>query len=267
MEKIHFRVFEVIEPGENPSRLSAAFDIFIITLIIINVILVIADTFSGIPYNIRRFFYAAEIVSVVIFTIEYILRLWISDKLYPKKQPVVARIRYIFSFMALIDLFAILPFYLPLVFTVDLRVLRMFRLLRLLRLLKMNRYITALVSIGNVIKSRANQLLSSLFVMALLMIMSSVLMYYLEYPAQPESFENALSGLWWVTSAIAKVQYGASFPLTNLGRVLGAVIALLGVGLVAVPTGIISAGFLAQSKEEKEQKAKQFCPYCGENIE
>lgn len=248
---------------------SVIFDWFIIVLIIINVFIVVLDTFQGFPAWMVSAYRNAEVVSVIIFTVEYALRLWTADYIFADMKPYKARLKYAFSFMAVIDILAILPFYLPFIIRIDLRVLRMVRLLRLLRLLKVNRYTYALASIGNVLKRKAVQLISSLFVVAILMIMASVLMYNIEYEAQPEVFENGFTGLWWAVATLTTVGYGDIYPVTVAGRILGTVIALLGIGIVAVPTGIISSGFVEEIESEKqiEKEAKHYCPYCGKNID
>ncbi len=155
--------------------------------------------------------------------------------------------------MAIVDLLAILPFYIPFLLPIDLRILRLIRLLRLFRLFKMNRYTSGLSSIGNVLKKKSDQLVSSIFVVFLLMIISSVIMYYFENPVQPDVFSNAFSGLWWAISTFTTVGYGDIYPLTVAGKIFSAIIALLGIGLVAVPTGIISAGFMENIENNNKQ--------------
>ena len=266
MNKTKQRLFEIIEKTNDNDKTSKILDISIITLIFINVILVILDTFN-LPKTISKWFTYVEIFSVVIFTIEYVLRVYTADLLYPKLSPIKARIKYIFSFMAIIDLLAILPFYIPFIIPIDLRVLRMIRIVRLLRIFKINRYTSALSTIGNVFKSKKNQLLSSIFVVLLLMIIASVLMYNIESEAQPEAFGNAFEALWWAVATLTTVGYGDVFPITTLGKILSAIIALLGIGLVAVPSGIISAGFIESIEKDKtDENEKHFCPYCGKKI-
>ena len=270
MSKFKLRIFEIIQSANDDDTASKAFDLFIISLIILNVILVIADTFS-LPSSLKIISRYIDVFSVIIFTIEYILRIWTADILYPDNGVIFSRIKYIFSFMALIDLFAILPFYIPLIIPIDLRVLRVLRVIRLLRIFKVNRYTNALSVVGTVLKNKANQLISSMFVVALLMLISSIVMYSVENLAQPEVFTNAFSGLWWAIATFTTVGHGDIYPITAFGKVLSAIIALLGIGLVAVPTGIISAGFIEQMEQEKENKKcdieKHFCPYCGKKID
>lgn len=265
MKHIKKYIFELLDPTEQESKLERYIDIFIISLIILNVAMVIADTFQ-LPQYIKSVFNVLEGFSVAIFTVEYLLRLWTSNYLYPSLSAAKAHIKYIFSFMALIDLLAILPFYLPFIFPIDLRVLRAIRVIRLFRLFKVNRYTNSLSLIAAVFKNKANQLVSSVFVVGLLMIISSVLMYSIENPVQPEVFKNAFSGLWWAVATFTTVGYGDIYPITGAGKILSAIIALLGIGLVAVPTGIISAGFVENISDEKEEK-KHYCPYCGKRID
>lgn len=267
-KKIKHRTFEIIETANDGDTASKIFDIFIIILIVLNLVMVIAETFN-IPENWKSFLNYAETISVIIFTVEYLLRVWTSDLLYPKKSSFKSRIKYIFSFMALIDLLAILPFYLPLFIPIDLRVLRSLRVIRLLRIFKINRYTNALNTIGQVFKNKASQLISSIMVVGLLMIIAAVLMYNIENSVQPEAFSNALEAMWWAVATLTTVGYGDVYPITAAGKVLATIIAFLGIGMVAVPTGIITAGFseLVKSDEEKDSDEKKYCPYCGHKID
>lgn len=237
------RAYNLIRDDDENSFASNVFDSSIIVLIIVNVLLVILDTFTLPPW-LQSISSGIEAVSVIIFTIEYLLRLWTATFLYPSKRPLKARLRYIISFMAIIDLLAILPFYIPFIIPVDLRVLRTLRVIRLLRLFKVNRYTDALATIANVFKKKASQLFSSMFIVFLLMVISSVLMFNVENSAQPDKFTNAFSGLWWAVATLTTVGYGDIYPITVAGKLLSGIIAMLGIGLVAVPTGIISAGFV-----------------------
>ncbi len=268
-KKVKKTVFEIVQLAEKGNLASRIFDLIIIALIIINLIVVILETFD-IPDNVRTINNYIEIISVIIFTIEYLLRLWTADLLYPDTNCILAKFRYIFSFMAIIDLLSILPFYLPLIFLIDLRVLRALRIIRLFRLFKINRYTVAFSTIATVFKRKASQLISSVFVVGILMIISSVLMYNVENQAQPDQFNNAFSALWWAVATLTTVGYGDIYPVTVLGKLLSAVIALLGIGLVAVPTGIITSGFMEVIEDDKtnhKECKKKFCPYCGNRID
>ncbi len=269
------RVFSLIRDDDENSLAAQLLDGFIITLILLNVGIVIAETFEGIPPGALAWFRTFELFSVSVFTLEYLLRLWTADLAFPDRKPYAARFGYVFSFMALVDLFAILPFYLPFLLPADLLALRALRLLRLLRILKINRYTKALSTVGSVLKKKSPQLLSSLLVVIVLMIIASILLYNAEHAAQPTVFANALSGLWWAATTLTTVGYGDIYPMTVGGKIIGALIAFLGVGLIAIPTGILSSGFMEHSAkgggEEKEEQAeneqKCFCPYCGKRVE
>ena len=158
--------------------------------------------------------------------------------------------------MALIDLFAILPFYIPFIVKVDLRILRMLRLARLSRVVKVNRYTTALYKVLDVIKKKSSELISAVFMLLLLMLISSILIYYIESPAQPDVYQNALSGLWWSIAIFTSVWLGDIYPITTAGKILCALMAVLGVALVAVPTGIISSGFVEESSEDDDERLR-----------
>lgn len=209
------------------------------------------------PTGYQALSYKTEIISVIIFTIEYILRVWTSPYLYENIHPAIARLKYSVSFMAIVDLLSILPFYIPFIIPVDLRILRMFRMLRLLRLLKVNRYTDSLRTIWTVFKNKSTQLVSSFLAIFILLIVASVLMCDVEKTAQPDKFSNAISGLWWAVATFTTVGYGDIYPITALGKFLSGVIAILGIGLVAAPTGIISAGFIEEVENRKAENLLQ----------
>lgn len=267
-KRIKTIIYNVIRDDDTNNIVGNIFDGIIISLIMINVVTVIADTFA-LPSYVQEIFSCIELVSVIIFTIEYCLRLWTSDLIYKNCSFVKSRIKYIFSFMALIDLLSILPFYIPFIIPIDLRILRMLRIVRLFRVFKINRYTHALTTIGNVFKRKKTQLLSSIIMVFILMVVASVIMYNVENEAQPEMFSNAFDALWWAVATLTTVGYGDIYPITILGKMLSGIIAILGIGLVAIPTGIISAGFVEQTNEEKdtEENRKEFCPYCGHKID
>jgi len=271
MKKVKRRIFNIIESPENGGILSRRFDTSIVVLIVLNLILVVAETFSFPPsvFFVLKIF---DILSIVIFTLEYILRLWTADLLFPELSKGKARLKYVFTFMAFVDLIAIVPFYIPFIIPLDLRVLQTLRITRLLRLLKVNRYTDSFSAVGRVFKKRIGQLLSSMVMIILLMIIVSVLMFNVEHDAQPEKFDSAFSGFWWAIATITTVGYGDIYPITILGQILNGIFAFLSVGLIAIPTGIISAGFVEYFESEKttettEKDEKCFCPYCGHHLD
>ena len=232
-------------------------------LILLNVIAIFLESYKSVNEKYSTLFYGIELISIIIFSMEYLLRIWVADLQYPTLSPFKARLKYIFSFLGLVDLFSILPFYLPFLITIDLRVMRVLRLLRLLRLLKLNRHSKSLQLIGKVLKNTRNDILVTVFMVFILLVLASTLMYSLENEAQPEAFENIGQALWWAVATLTTVGYGDIYPITGLGKLLSGVIALLGIGIVALPTGIISSAYI-----EEVQKTKKTCkcPKCGEHI-
>jgi len=257
-QRIKRGVFEVIQPSVDATGrrriVSGIFDSMIMTLIVFSVLSVFICTFR-IPDWLFRILVRIEFVSIIIFTVEYALRIWTANLLYPDLNPVRARIRYVTSPMAVIDLISILPFLVPVLHTYNLVGVRVFRLVRLLRVFKLNRYSDALAAIGDVFRSKSQQMIASVFFVSMILILASLLIYYAEHDAQPDQFENAFSGLWWAVATLTTVGYGDIYPITPLGRFLGAIIAILGIGMVAVPTSILSAGFMETL--EKQSSGKQ----------
>ena len=262
-KRIKRLVFEVIQSSAAASPrtriASSIFDGVIMTLIVFSVLSVFICTFT-IPDWLFRILIRIEFVSIIVFTVEYALRIWTANLLFPELNPVRARIRYILSPMAIIDLISILPVLLPILHTYNLVGFRVFRLVRLLRIFKLNRYSDALAAIGEVFRSKAQQMIASTFLVFMVLILASLLIFYAEHDAQPDQFRNAFSGLWWAVATLTTVGYGDIYPITPLGRFFGAVIAILGIGMVAVPTSILSAGFmeaLEKNSASKENASKE----------
>ncbi len=251
------RIFEIISKAEDGDLVSQIFDWSIMALIALSIISIILESFAGIYAKWHSVFQVFETITVVVFSVEYILRVWTADLLYPEaKHP---RLKYIFSFMAIIDLLAILPFYLPFI-SADLRFLRMmrlFRLFRLLRVFKLGRYFEALQIIVKVIKSSGPQLIMSVALCMFVMLFSAIIMYTAENPVQPEQFPNVISSLWWAICTLTTVGYGDVYPITDIGRFLTSVISLVGIGIIAIPTGIIAAGFNQVISKERKDETKE----------
>ena len=254
-QKLKKRTFEIIEKSEKGDTVSKIFDICILFLICVNVLSVFAETFK-ISKGLRTVRADVELFSIIVFSVEFVLRVWTADFLYENTSPVKSKIKYIFSFMALIDLFAILPFYIPFVIKLDLRVLRILRLFRLARIVKANRYTKSLQKVIDVIKDKSAELFSAILMLFILMLISSVLIYYIESPAQPDVYTNALSGLWWSIAIFTSVWLGDIYPITAAGKILCALMAVFGVAIIAVPTGIISSGFVESGAESADNDKK-----------
>lgn len=239
---------------------------FIYLLIILNIVAIILESYENLNLKYSNEFYLFELFSVTIFTLEYFIRIWISDKTKEDKRE---RINFAFSTMGIIDLIAILPFYLPFIFPFDLRVLRILRLFRLLRIFKLSRYSKSLQTIKYIFKETRSELSITVFVTFVLMLLSSTLMFYIEHDDQPEQFANIGDAFWWAVATLTTVGYGDVYPITPLGKILSGIIALVGIGFVALPTGIISSAFIEKIQNDKKQKKQSEicnCPHCGKKI-
>ena len=256
MQKLRKKIFNIIQIGNKSDALSKSFDYFIVFAIIINLTVTLLDTFDEMaPY--AGIMDIIEFVTIIIFTIEYILRIWTADLLFPKKTHGMAILAFIFSIYGLIDLLTFLPYYLPIFFPAGTVAFRMFRVVRIFRLFKINAQYDAFNVILDVIKEKKNQLISSMVLIAIFLIFSSLCMYSFEHEAQPEVFANAFSGMWWAVSALLTVGYGDIYPVTFWGQFFAIIIAFLGVGMVAIPTGIISAGFVERYTKIKTYKSSE----------
>lgn len=237
------RIFEIIQIGSRTDWVSNLFDLFIVCVIFVNIFIAFFQTYEqSRPYESTL--HLLELVTNLIFLAEYVLRVWTAEYLYPEERVRRARVRFVFSFYGLIDLLTFLPYFLPFFFPAGAVAFRMLRVVRIFRLFRINARYDAFNVITDVLKDKKNQLVSSLFLIVMLMMASSLCMYSLEHDAQPEAFRNAFSGIWWSVSTLLTVGYGDIYPVTVGGRLMAIVIAFLGVGMVAIPTGIISAGFV-----------------------
>lgn len=257
------RVYEVLAVAAPGDKLSRAFDVFLVALIALNILAMVLETVEPCYKLAPRFFAWFETVSVLVFTVEYIFRVWSSTVSESYRSPVTGRLRYMLAPLAVIDLLAILPFYLPFL-GVDLRSFRALRLFRIVRIFKLGRYSTAMQLTGRVIASRGPELITTLSILLVLMLLSASLMYYAERDAQPDAFSSIPAAMWWAIATLSTVGYGDVFPLTPMGKLLASVIALLGIGMFALPTGILGAAFVEEIQRTKA--ARQRCPHCGRDL-
>ena len=249
------RIFELIQIGNREDSLSKTFDIFISVTIVLNIAVLFLETFDEMsPYY--DILHLMEMATIVVFCLEYALRIWTSEYLYPDCSKGRSVWRFILSYDGIIDLLAILPFF----FLSGFIVFRMLRVVRIFHLFRINKQYDSFHVITTVFIEKKNQILSSVFIILILMFASSLCMYSAEHGAQPEQFKNAFSGVWWSMSTLLTVGYGDIYPITALGKCMAIVIAFLGVGVVAIPTGIISAGFV-----EQYTKIKSMSTYAEEN--
>ncbi|MBQ9046629.1 MAG: ion transporter [Solobacterium sp.] len=238
------RVFSIIQIGNREDLPSRAFDYFIVAVILLNIACTFLETFAVMePYmHVLR---VVEQLTLLVFCVEYALRIWTAPLLYPGLTPWKAVVKFLHSYDGVVDLLTILPFF----FLDGFIVFRMLRVVRIFHLFRINSYYDSFNVITSVLYEKRNQLLSSLFILVVLILASSLGMYSAEHEAQPELFKNALSGIWWSVSALLTVGYGDIYPITPLGRAMAIVISFLGVMAVAIPTGIISAGFVENYNE------------------
>ena len=258
-------LYLLLEDQETRDRRARIVRAFLVALILLNVTAVIVETMEDVSASYRHFFRGFEYFSVAIFSVEYVVRLWVCRQCQTNGGGVIGRIKHALHPLMIVDLLAILPFYLPLLLPADLIFLRAIRLMRLLRVLKLGRYSDAVQVFYRVAMLKKEQLAVAGFGLGILLIIASSLMYYFERAAQPAIFGSIPHAMWWAVVTLTTVGYGDAYPVTAMGRLLASVIALLGIGMFALPAGILSAGFVEYG--EMQKKEAQRCPHCGENFD
>ena len=239
--KLKEKIFNIIQIGDKSNPISRMFDIFITVTIVANILVTFLQTFDELAF-LTTVFKGVEYVTIFIFCVEYILRIWTAEYLYPDKSKGRSKLRFLVSFDGIVDFFTIVPVF----FLSGFVIFRMLRVARIFHLFRLNAKYDSFNVITTVLYEKRNQIISSVFIVLILMLASSLCMYSVEHDAQPAVFRNAFSGIWWSMSTLLTVGYGDIYPITTLGRVMAIGIAYLGVGVVAIPTGIISAGFVEQ---------------------
>jgi len=251
------KLYRLLECEEERTPLSMLVNSFILGLILANVIAVILESVSSLRLQYAYWFRLIEVFSVAVFTVEYLVRVWVCVENGAYAGGIRGRLRYMRSPMAIIDLVAILPFYLTMFFHVDTRILRV---LRLLRVFKLSRYFATLGVLGTVLRNEGKTLAAAIFVMLILIVLSSAGIYVVERGSQPDAFGSIPDAMWWATVTLTTVGYGDVVPVTFTGRLFGVLITVLGVGMAALPAGIIASGFtteLAKRRERYEMTAKK----------
>ncbi|MCR4625484.1 MAG: ion transporter [Lachnospiraceae bacterium] len=242
------KIFNIIQIGSRDNMPSRMFDIGLTVVILLNILVTFLQTFDELS-ELSTVFTVIEGVTVIVFCIEYILRLITADYLYPEDSKVKSRLHFMVSFDGVVDLLTILPF----VFLSGFIAFRILRIVRIFHLFRINTQYDSFNVIRLVIHDRWKQIGSSLVIIFIIMLAASLGMYSVEH-AENEGFENAFSGMWWSVSALLTVGYGDIYPITVIGKIMGIIIAFAGVGLVAIPTGIISAGFVEQYRLNSESE-------------
>ena len=245
-DHIRYRLYEILEVRTSVDRAARIYDFIYFITILLNLTVSIMYTYEKYRLRYGETLLLAEQITVGIFCIDYILRLYTAKYMYPESNQPRAIRKYILSFTGITDLLSFLPYYLPFFFPSGAVAFRMLRIMRVFRLFRINAYYDSFRLITEVLNNKRQQLFSSVFTILILMLASSLCMYSLEHEAQPDVFTNAFSGIWWATSTLLTVGYGDIYPITTLGKLFGIFITFLGVAMVAIPTGIISAGFVDQ---------------------
>lgn len=261
------RIWEIVEvaaPGDNASRV---FDISILSLIFLNVIAIVLESVASVRASYGAVLHAFDLFSVAVFTIEYVLRVWSCTTDERFARPISGRFRFALKPLSLVDLLAVAPFYLPFI-GVDLRVLRVLRMFRILRIAKIGRYYTSLTLIQNVLRAKKEELALTLGVGAMLVVISSTVLYHCENPVQPEVFSSIPATMWWAVATLTTVGYGDMYPITVIGKIMAGIIAVTGIGMFALPTGILGAGFVDEIQRRRQlvELPDDVCPHCGERL-
>jgi len=263
------RIWEIVEVARPGDRASRVFDISILALIVLSVLAIILQSVEGINRQYHSFFRAFEVFSVGVFSLEYLLRIWSCVEEPRFSRPLLGRLRLALQPLLLLDLLAVLPAYLVF-YSMDLRFLRTVRLIRLVRVTKLARYLRALQNLGRVLRAKREELLVTSGLMFLLLVVASCLVYAAEHEVQPEQFPNIPAAMWWAIATLTTVGYGDIYPVTVEGKVLASVVAVLGIGLFALPAGILGSGFMeAMNKDGKQgsgDESPPVCPHCGKQL-
>lgn len=261
------KVYDTLEFAALGRRgVSLYVNVFLVSVIVINSLAIVLHTIPEVRHNhlYETIFQYIEVISVIIFTIEYFLRIW-SCVENPRYRHGWGRVRYVFSFWGLVDFLGIFPFYFTLL-TSDFGIIRILRVFRLFRLFRVTRYSHALKIIQNVLTETKEELLICFSFIVFTLLISSSLMYYLEHNAQPTKFSSIPASLWWGVITMTTTGYGDMYPITPAGRILAGVTLMLGIALFALPTGIVASGFIEQIRQMKNPKRHR-CPHCGEWID
>ena len=260
MRALRYRVYQLLEKAEEGDRASRLVDVGLFILVSVNVLAVSLETVDSLHRAYKDIFWWIEIVSVTLFTLEYGLRLWSVAASANERgiSSLKARLSYVFSPTGIIDLVAILPSLLPLLFgSIDLRWLR---ILRLARLFKFSHYTTALEDLISSVRRERQSFIATIYLLFLALMISSTLIYVFEHELQPENFGSIPESMWWSFVTLTTVGYGDVVPMTAVGRAIAGLTALMGVCVVALLTGIVATGFskqMAMKQSELEDEIEQ----------
>jgi voltage-gated potassium channel len=260
------RLYLVLSPDERGGTIERIFELILILTIILNIVAIVIDSIPNLHKEHSVLFDNFEIYSVMFFSLEYIARIYSIVENPKYADPIRGRLRYMGTPIAIIDLLSILPFYLQFV-SFDLRFLRIFRLMALFRMFKIARYMHAIKIFRLVLRDRKEQLVLSFIFILFVLVVISFIMFYAENEAQPDKFSSIPAAMWWGIATLTTVGYGDVVPITNLGKFLGGIFAIAGVGLLALPAGILSSGFFEMLHTKNTHSGHtKVCPHCGKEI-
>ncbi len=260
------RIYEVLEASRERDAAGCLFDYFITGLIALNIFVIILGSVSAIYIRYFDFIIFVSAFTLVVFSAEYLLRLWVCTLSFEYKNPVFGRLNWMLTPYAVIDLLAVLPFYLFIIFGVDVTGLVV---LRVFRIFKIVRYSDSINNIIAVLKNEKDTIITTYAVLFIVLIVAATIMYQIENAAQPEAFSSIPASMWWGVITLATIGYGDITPITPAGKIFGSLIALLGIGIFALPAGILASGFSRQLEEKgraEEEKNVYLCPHCKNEV-
>ena len=267
IKQIKKKVYEILEGGLHGSTSARVFSWIVIILILLSVVSMVVESYEEAHHRVGSFLWVMESITVGVFTLEFLMGLWTADLRYPDaKYP---RLRFLGSFMAIVELLAILPFYLGLILSDPgfLELTEVFQLLRLLHLLKLGEYSPTMRALAAACRATSHSFLLCVIICFFGMLAASIVLFKMEHELQPEVFSNVPASLWWAICAAINVRGGGAYPLTVIGQFCALVVRLLGIGLIAVPAGLVASEYRRErARHQEEMDPKTFCPHCGKRL-
>jgi voltage-gated potassium channel len=267
MGKLKAVIFSVLETDSHKTIIGKVVNFIIVSLIVLNILSVVLSTVDSVAIQHSKWFDRLEYISVIVFSLEYILRVWVSNLRRGYHHPLYGRIRYMLTPMAVIDLCSVVPFFLVIGTHIDVRFITIMRFMRLLRIFKLKRYSHALHTLGNVISEKKEELVIIFISIIVLLVMSASLMYIIEHHAQPNQFSSIPATMWWAVTTLTTVGYGDMIPITPFGKILSAFISMLGIAMFALPAALMSSGFTEQIQLQRRRRKIHRCPHCHKEID